>query len=795
MITSNLPLKKRNHKPGNFLQKLTTNLACAASFAVAFATPLGLVSMSALVFDSAYAQDSGQNPSPSKNEANLNFVGADIESVIKAIGHYTGTTFIIDPRVKGTINLVTEKPVTKEQAFSLLTSTLRLQGYAVVRTDGYTKVLPESDGKLQAGPTQAIGIKGDQIATQVFHLNYESAASLVTVLRPLISPNNTISADQGNNSVVITDYADNLKRLGKIIATLDTPGSSEVDLIPLKHAIASDIAPLLVKLTEQQSVGPGDTSKTVVLAEMRTNAIILHAPSEARANQIKKFIAKLDRPTALPGNVHVVYLRNADAVKLAQTLRAIAVPDSSSGGTTTPSSSGLSSPQGLGQNRPSSSGSSFGGQGGGTGGSAFGGGGGGLGGGMGGGGLGGGGSYSSSGGSTQASLPSGGPAGFIQADQATNTLIITASEAVYRNLRSVIDQLDARRAQVYIEAMIVDVSTTDIEQFGVQWAGITGSDSSGTRVGAAQAFNTVDGNNLFKLRAARGAAIPAAGFNLGVLSTKIGLGAIASALESTGIANVLSVPTLTTLDNEEARVLVGQNVPFVTGSYANTSAGTPTGGATVNPFQTVERKDVGVILKVRPQISEGGAVKLSISQEVSDVDSTTAANQNGPTTNSRSIDTTVIVDDGEILVLGGLMSDNVSKQDDRVPILGDIPYIGNLFKYRTKKGVKRNLLVFLRPTVLRNTDQSNAISLNRYDYIRGAARAGVPGEELLAVPPLEPEYNGMLIPQPILNRESTTNKLNVPGEEKTQPLSTEKSGAVTPPNPVTTPATSAPPAS
>ena len=274
-----------------------------------------------------YAQD------PSANQATLNFVGADIESVVKAVGHYTRTTFVIDPRVKGTINLVSEKPVTKQQALDMLTSALRLQGFAVVRSDGFTKVVPEADAKLQAGPTQTTAtIRGDQIATQIFHLNYEQAANLVPVLRPLISPNNTINANPGNNTIVITDYADNLKRLGKIIASLDSPATADLDVVPIRYAIASDIATMANRLLEQGGGAPGGVGaeRVSVLADARTNSVIIRAPSTARANFAKSLITKLDQPTTLPGNVHVVYLRNADAVRLAQTLRAVVASDSSS---------------------------------------------------------------------------------------------------------------------------------------------------------------------------------------------------------------------------------------------------------------------------------------------------------------------------------------------------------------------------------------------------------------------------------------------------------------------------------
>ncbi|WP_317202627.1 secretin N-terminal domain-containing protein, partial [Janthinobacterium sp.] len=266
-------------------------------------------------------------PRAAANEdAALNFVGADIESVIKAVGHYTNINFVIDPRVKGTITLVSEKSISKTQAFALLASALRLQGFAVVSGDGYAKVVPEAEAKLQSVPTQVgsggATVKGDQIATQVYYLNYESSTNLLTVLRPLISPNNTINANPGNNTLVITDYADNLKRLGKIIAALDAPIAADMDVIPVRYAIASDLASMVNKLLEP-GAGADTAGRVSVLADPRTNSLVLRAPSPARANLAKSLIAKLDQPTALPGNVHVVYLKNADATKLAQTLRAV----------------------------------------------------------------------------------------------------------------------------------------------------------------------------------------------------------------------------------------------------------------------------------------------------------------------------------------------------------------------------------------------------------------------------------------------------------------------------------------
>src|SRR5471032_2571690 len=499
------------------------------------------------------------------DEAALNFVGADIESVIKAVGHYTNITFVIDPRVKGTITLVSEKSISKSQAFQLLTSALRLQGYAVVSGDGYAKVVPEAEAKLQSGPIQAgsapTGIKGDQVVSQVFHLNFESAANVVTVLRPLISPNNTINGNPGNNTVVITDYADNLNRLAKIIAALDAP-------------IASDLAVMVNKLLEPGSgvAGAAGADRLSVLADPRTNALLLRAPSLARANLAKSLIAKLDQPTQELGNVHVVYLKNAEAVKLAQTLRAVVSNDASANSQQN-SSTGLNNNTGgssAGSNNNQTNGSTSGSQSG-TG-------------------IGGGSSNpllnASGSGQQNANGGGNGSAGFIQADASTNSLIITAPEAIYRNIRSVIEQLDQRRAEVYIEALIVEVTSDKASEFGVQWLGASGSSTSSYRVGTLQSFSTGGTNNsLTALATGKGAVLPGDGLSLGLFN-KVGLGAIAHSLESDGNTNILSTPNLITLDNEVATIRVGQNVPILTGQFTSTA------GTATNPFQTIDRKDV-----------------------------------------------------------------------------------------------------------------------------------------------------------------------------------------------------------
>ena len=609
---------------------------------------------------------SGVNQVAVANQANFNFVNADIESVIKAIGDYAGVTFIIDPRVKGTLSLVSEKPLSKAQALQLLASVLRMQGYAVVNANGYSKVVPEADAKLQ-GSVVASGGSGDhQVATQIFHLKHEAATNLVPVLRPLISPNNVINANPDNNTLVITDYTDNLLRMGKIIAALDGQTNSNLDVVPLRYTIATDIAAMVNRLMEQ-----GATTPLVVLADSRTNTLIVRAPSEARESLAKSLIAKLDQPTALPGNVHVVYLRNANATQLALTLRAIISADTSSPAPAAPAASAGASPAASPQAAPASA------------------------------------------------LPTGGAGGFIQADPATNTLIITASEPVYRNMRSIIDQLDARRAQVYIEALIVEVDASKFAEFGVQWAALGAAGAGGT------SFSTA-GDNLANQAAARmvpggGLIPPSNGLTLGFLSKKIGLGALVHALQSDTKTNILSMPNLITLDNEEAKIMVGENVPFITGQYTTMASA---GAAGVNPFQTVERKDIGLTLKVKPQISQGGTVKMAIYQETSAI--SPIVNVAGLITTKRSIDTNVLVDDGQIIVLGGLIDDNLQDSEDRVPFLGDIPWIGTLFRYHNRTHTKTNLMVFLRPTVIRSNEQNSDLAADRYDYIRNTEIDNLP---------------------------------------------------------------------
>jgi general secretion pathway protein D len=659
------------------------------------------------------AQGLGGSPRPGE-PITLNFANAEIEAVARTMAAITGRNVVVDPRVKGTMNLTTDRPVAPSVAFDQFLATLRLSGYTVVEAAGLYKVVPEADAKLQGGSVSVSSSTGpqaggNQIVTQIFKLNFETANNLVPVLRPLISPNNTINVNPGNNSLIITDYADNLQRMARIIAALDVSNATDVEIIPLKNAIASDLVPLVSRLIESGGTaaaagqGQADTSfKTTLLAEPRSNSVVLRAANPARAALVRSLIDKLDQPPAqgingAAGNIYVVYLKNADATKLATTLRA-AMAANTGGSSST--GGGIASTGGLSASSPLSTSANTGLN------SAT-------------------GSGMQNSGPTlnqNANQPSTG--GQIQADPSTNSLIITATEPQYRQLRAVIDKLDARRAQVFVESLIAEVNADKADQFGIQWQGVLGNKNS-TNIGILGTNSSVTGTNIVGLSTGTSSTV-SSGFNFGIghkINGTFVLGALANLLETTGDGNVLSTPNLLTLDNEEAKIVIGQNVPFVTGQYTNNNASSAT---TVNPFQTIERKDVGLTLRVKPQISENGTVKLSIYQEVSSVQASTVNNANGPTTNKRTIESNVLVEDGGIVVIGGLLQDQYSGSKDAVPGVSNIPIFGNLFKSESRSRSKTNLMVFLRPIVVRDAESSDALSLDRYELMRGIQRDAQP---------------------------------------------------------------------
>ena len=650
-------------------------------------------------------------------QINLNFKDAEVDSVIGAFGHLLNKSFVIDPRVRGKISLETPRPVNRAQAFALLKTVLRQQGFAIVDLGDLYKVVPEADAKLQSGPVEigaASARDGDEVITQVFQLNHESANNMIPVLRPLVSPNNTITAFPGNNTLIITDYAANLKRLSKVIATLDSPRpAAEVQVVVIKNSIASDIAVAVSKLMDEGNRGGGGgpgagsdpSQRVVVMADPRTNSVLIRSANASQLTLARSLVEQLDRPAnADQANMRVVYLKNAEATKLVEVLQAVLSGESNGSSGSSDSSFGSSRSRNSGGSMFGDSGSSSSGLS-----SSF------------------GDSDSSSGGGLGSqsginrergnqgptSIKAGGA--IIAADPATNSLIITAPEPVYRNIRGVIDQLDSRRAQVYIESLIVEVKADTVSEMGIQWQFGTSRPGQNSVVGGTN-FSS-GGSNILSVTQNPAALAAAGGLNVGVVrngvslfgQTFLNLGLLARALEAETNSNIRATPNLLTLDNEEARIIIGQNVPFVTGQYATTN------NTLSSPFQTIERKDVGTMLRVRPQVSEGGTVKMEIAQEISAVVDTTQSA--GIITNRRAIDSNVLVDDGQIVVLGGLIEDTVEGGISKVPLLGDIPGLGRLFRYDNRKRVKTNLLIFLRPVVLRSADQAWDVTANRYDYI------------------------------------------------------------------------------
>jgi general secretion pathway protein D len=520
-------------------------------------------------------------------------------------------------------------------------------------------------------------------------------------------------------------------------------------------------------------VGGGEGYRTTLIPEPRSNAIIVRAANPARLALAKSLIEQLDQPADTRsgegegGNIHVVYLRNADAAKLAATLRAAlaALPGQNNSQNAGAAASGNTAANTATTQQSAQNASTTG--------------------------------------STSSTGLNSGPAinaaannqpstgGQIQADPATNSLIISAPEPVYRELRAVIDKLDQRRAQVYVESLIAEIDTNREADLGIQWQSFLGKNGS-TNVGyIGSNFGGITSGNILGLtgavsqllnpgatnatgNSATVTALPNPGFNLGLLHN-FGAGYVLSALanfiQSTGSGNVLSTPTLLTLDNEEARIMVGQNVPFVTGSYTtNTGAG----GTVGNPFQTYDRQDVGISLRVRPQISADGSIKLVIYQEVSSIYQNTAA---GPITNKQAIESSVIVNDGQIIVLGGLLSDELDNTEDKVPLLGDIPIVGNLFKNQTHTHTKKNLMLFLRPVIVRDAAATESYSLDRYDYMRALQQGAQPQSGALNI------GNAPVLPAAAPVNPETANRPAPPA-----PLISAPPADAAPPPPSSTPA-------
>lgn len=675
-------------------------MAILRFFGVALALAIGLYAGS---MRPAYAQAPA---TAGDDSVTLNFVNADLQAVIKAVAEITGRNILIDPRVTGTVNIVAPKPVPRTMVFSILLSALRAQGFAAVGGDlGFVRIVPEAEAKFYPGPSDPRRAAGDQIVTEVFTLQYEQAQQLVPVLRPLVSPNNIINAFPATNTLIVTDYAENLRRIRKVVASIDQPHPGELVSLKLQHANAVDVAQTIQRLIPEagQVAQPGQQQKVAVTVDSRTNSLLVRADNPTLASRIRTVAASIDLPTAAAGNIHVVYLRNAEATKLAETLRAIVTGQASS--QTAQQQSRFGATPGLGA--PAAPG--------GLGGQPT--------------------SQQPTGGlSTQppvgalgqqagGGLPSQGAGGqqgsMIQAYPETNSLVIIAPDNIYNALRGVIDKLDARRAQVFVEALVVEVTANKAAEFGIQWQHLSSASTGGTSTIGGTNFGGA-GTNIIGI--SQNVGTVGTGLNLGVVRGRItlpgigeilNLGFLARALEKDSNANILATPTLLTLDNEEARIIVGQNIPIVTGSFSLAATGT---GA-VNPFQTFDRRDVGLTLRVKPQVTQGGSVKLQIFQEVSSIFDRT--NASGIITNKRALESSVLVDDGQTIVLGGLISDDIQTSEERVPLLGDIPVLGQFFRYEKRQRDKTNLMVFLRPVIVSDSEKAANVTGDRYEYIRG----------------------------------------------------------------------------
>lgn len=603
-------------------------------------------------------------------KSTLNFKDADIQAVISAVAEATGKNFIVDPRVKGKVTLISNRSMSKGEIYQVFLSILEVHGFTAVPSGAVIKIIPDADAKHSNLPTATArrpGV-GDEAVTRVVEIKHINAAQLVPILRPLVPPQGHLAAYPQSNVLIISDRADNIERLVKIIDRIDQPSSGEIEIVPLQNAVATDLVRVLTTLLQQTAKKVGQANQPLLVADERTNSILIGGDRAERL-QLKAIIAHLDTPSEVVGDTHVVYLRYAQAKDLVPVLTGVEKSKAKAGG-----NSKVRLP--VTKNQPFD----------------------------------------------------------IQADESTNSLVITAPPTVFRSLKSVISQLDIRRAQVLVEAIIAEVSPRRSAQLGVQWlfdgsvsdkpVGAINFGSTGTSISSVAASAAQSGGGAVGALSAIGEG---ATVGFGKFTSKVfNFAGLISALETDGSTNVLSTPNLVTLDNQEAEIFVGDELSIPTGSYAS-STGTST--STVNPFTTYERKQVGIRLKVKPQINEGDAIRLDIDQSVDDVASGDAGAGN-LVTSQRSIHTSVMVDDGKALVLGGLIKNQLLQTESKVPLLGDIPLLGALFRYKSVQKVKTNLMVFLRPTILRNKSDSLSVTQSKYNFIRSKqaalAEQGVP---------------------------------------------------------------------
>lgn len=610
-----------------------------------FVFVLGLSCLSALIED-VYADSAEENPT-----WKVNLRDADLRSFIGQVSEMTGYSFVVDPRVKGKVTIVSDAATTKDAVFKLFHAVLNVHGFAAVKSGTVYKVIPNPQAKYDSANTdQSDSLDDEAVRLRIIPLKNARAAELMPLLRPLVPQYGYLAAVNSANVLIISDHGLNIDRILQIIEELDTAEIEGFEVIQLQEAWVGDVVELLKSLEPVES-GRKKKEKVVeskvkvtVVAEERTNRLIVKGEPSARA-RIRSLVTELDQPARFSGTTKVIYLRHADANKVAEILKNF-----------------KNSRTGNGQQGQKSEGENA----------------------------------------------------SIQADETLNALVIRAEFSDLSWMEEVVRQLDIRRAQVLIEAAIVEVSGDDSAALGVQWASLN-QDKALSGISFSSVGNSL--NSVIAALSGSGAAGLADGVTVGVgersSSGDSGYGAFLQAIAAASSTNLLSTPSIMTLDNEEAEIVVGQNVPFVTGSTTNTNAGT------TNPFQTISREDVGLTLKVVPQIHDGDIVRLQIEQEVSAVvPSTEAVQSSDLITNKRAIKTTILAEDGETLVLGGLIQDDFTETEQKVPLLGDIPFIGRLFRSTSWVNVKRNLLVFLQPKIIREAEDARTLTQEKYERIR-----------------------------------------------------------------------------
>ncbi|SEH07666.1 type II secretion system secretin GspD [Candidatus Venteria ishoeyi] len=624
-------------------------------------------------------------------QVTLNLKQVEIETLIQMVSEVTKKNFVVDERVKGKVTVISAKPMDEKELYQTFLSILSVHQYAAIPSGHIIKIVPEALAKSSNTPlTQPSDQAGDEIITQIIKINHISAAQLIPILRPLVPQQGHIAAHPDNNMIILSDRAANVKRMVQIIRRIDRADHDEVDVIMLQHAAAAEVVRLIDNLEQSTRASAKNSArKARVIADERTNSVLISGekPDRLRLNAL---ITHLDTPLEAVGNTQVIYLHYAEAKDLVSVLQSV------SDNITGVKQAGVASSMVKVSGAPAKAGIAH----------------------------------------AKKMNTS------IQADESTNSLIITAAPDVLLALKSVIRQLDIRRAQVLVEAVIAEVESSKTQELGVQWImpGLNGSSGpvgiinfGSPGAGIVDLIAGIENNTLAGNSAINGANFGAGRYKNGVLD----FGVLLSALASDRSTNILSTPSLMTLDNQEALIHVGQNVPFITGQYTNTGAA----NGSANPFQTIQREDVGVKLKVKPQINEGNAIKLEIEQEVS----TIVPNQAGISasdlvTNIRTLKTTVMIEDGGILVLGGLIDETLTDTEQKVPGLGDIPVLGALFRSQGLTKVKRNLMVFLHPRIVRDPATERQISSDKYRMMRQTQQnlqtSGVPFTQMPDIPVL-----------------------------------------------------------